>query len=186
MSRFTVRDTAIADLKVVERQRQGDDRGFFSRLFCIDDLAAAGWRRAVVQINQTVTKQRGTIRGMHFQRAPYAEMKLVMCLRGAIWDVAVDLRANSASLLQWHAVELSAANLSALLIPEGFAHGFQALSDDVELLYLHSAAYTPQAEGGLNAKDPILNIHWPLEITDISAKDAQQPLLDFRFRGIAL
>lgn len=186
MSRFTILDTPIADLKIVERQQLGDSRGFLSRLFCAEELTAAGWHKPIAQINQTLTQKQGTIRGMHFQRPPYAEMKLVTCLRGAIWDVVVDLRTGSPTFLQWHAEELSAANHRALLIPEGFAHGFQALSDDCELIYLHSRAYTPAAEAGLNPKDPMLSITWPLAITELSARDAQHPMLDHQFKGVTL
>lgn len=186
MSRFIILDTPIADLKIVKRQQSGDSRGFFSRLFCLDELASVGWHKPIAQINQTLTQKQGTIRGMHFQRPPCVEMKLVSCLRGAIWDVAVDLRAGSPTFLQWHAEELSAANHRALLIPEGFAHGFQALADDCELIYLHSKAYTPSAEAGLNPKDPMLSIIWPLAITELSDRDAQHPMIDHQFKGMTL
>lgn len=186
MSRFAILDTPIDDLKIVERQQLGDNRGFLARLFCVEELAAAGWRKPIIQINQTLTQKQGTIRGLHFQNAPYAEMKLVTCLRGAIWDVAVDLRAGSPTFLQWHAEELSAANHRALLIPEGFAHGFQTLCDDCELIYLHSRAYTPGAEAGLNPKDSMISIRWPLAITELSARDAQHPMLNHQFKGVAL
>ena len=186
MSRFTILDTPIADLKIVKRQQLGDNRGFFSRLFCAEELAVVGWNKPIAQINQTFTQKQGTIRGMHFQRPPYVEMKLVSCLRGAIWDVVVDLRAASPTFLQWHAEELSAANHRALLIPEGFAHGFQALSADCELIYLHSRAYTPTAEAGLNPIDPMLSIIWPLAITELSVRDAQHPMVDHQFKGMTL
>ena len=186
MSRFTILDTPLAGLKLIERQQLGDSRGFLERLFCAEELAAAGWRKSVVQINHTLTQKAGTVRGMHFQRPPHAEVKLVTCLRGTIWDVAVDLRAGSATFLQWHAEELSSANHRALLIPEGFAHGFQALSDDCELLYLHSAAYKPEAEAGLNPKDTMLSIAWPLAITEMSARDGQHPMMDHQFKGVTL
>ena len=186
MSRFTILDTPIADLKIVKRQQLGDNRGFFSRLFCAEELAVVGWNKPIAQINQTFTQKQGTIRGMHFQRPPYVEMKLVSCLRGAIWDVVVDLRAASPTFLQWHAEELSAANHRALLIPEGFAHGFQTLCDDCELIYLHSRAYTPGAEAGLNPKDPMLTITWPMAITELSARDAQHSMLDQQFKGVTL
>lgn len=186
MSRFTIFDTPIADLKIVERQQLGDSRGFLSRFFCAEELAAAGWHKSIAQINQTVTQKQGTIRGMHFQRPPHAEMKLVTCLRGAVWDVAVDLRAGSKTFLRWHAVELSASNRCALLIPEGFAHGFQTLADDCELIYLHSAAYASLAEAGLNSKDPMLSINWPLAVSDISARDTHHPMLNHLFKGVAL
>jgi dTDP-4-dehydrorhamnose 3,5-epimerase len=186
MSRFTILDTPIPDLKIIERQQLGDSRGFLSRLFCADELAVAGWHKPIMQINQTFTPKQGTMRGMHFQRPPHAEMKLVTCLRGAIWDVAVDLRAESPTFMQWHAEELSAANHRALLIPEGFAHGFQSLSGDCELIYLHSAAYAPRAEAGLNPQDPMLSISWPLAITGLSSRDAQHPMLDHSFKGVTL
>lgn len=186
MSRFTIFDTPINDLKLVERQHLGDSRGYLSRLFCAEELAAVGWQKPVVQINQTFTQKRGTIRGMHYQHPSNAEMKLVTCLSGVIWDVAVDLRARSPTFLQWHAEELSAANHRAMLIPEGFAHGFQTLSDDCELIYLHTAAYTPEVEAGLNPNDPMLSISWPLVITNISSRDTQHPMLDHQFKGATL
>lgn len=186
MKRFVIFDTPIAGLKVVERQQLGDSRGFLSRLFCTEELAAVGWKKPIAQINQTLTQKKGTIRGMHFQHSPYAEMKIVTCLRGEIWDVAVDLRTGSPSFLQWHAEKLSAKNRCALLIPEGFAHGFQTLSDDCELLYLHSMTYMPTAEGGLNPQDPRLSITWPLVISELSIRDAQHPMLDDEFKGLTL
>jgi dTDP-4-dehydrorhamnose 3,5-epimerase len=184
MSRFTFLDTSIVDLKVVERQQLGDSRGFLSRLFCAEELVAAGWHKPIAQINQTLTQKQGTVRGMHFQYPPYAEMKLVTCLRGAVWDVAVDLRAGSSTFLQWHAEELSATNHRALLIPEGFAHGFQTLSNDCELVYLHSTAYIPHAEAGFNPKAPLLSITWPLAIAELSTRDAEHPMLDHQFKGL--
>ena len=186
MSRFNVLDTPIAGLKIVERQPLGDSRGSLARLFCAEELATAGWRKPIAQINQTVTKKQGTVRGMHFQQPPNAEMKLVTCLRGAVWDVAVDLRAGSPTFLQWHAEELSATNHRALLIPEGFAHGFQTLCDDCELIYLHTMPYIPSAEAGVQPKDPMLSITWPLPIAELSARDAQHPMLNKQFKGMTL
>jgi len=121
---------------------------------------------------------------MHFQRPPHAEMKLVSCIRGEVWDVAVDLRVGSPTYLHWHAEQLSAENGFALLIPEGFAHGFQALTDDVDLLYCHSEAYTPAAEARLNPLDPKLAITWPLPVTELSVRDSQHPLLTAAFNGL--
>ncbi|CAN5170109.1 dTDP-4-dehydrorhamnose 3,5-epimerase [soil metagenome] len=186
MSRFTITNTSLAGLKLIERQQIGDARGSLSRLFCADELAAAGWNKSIAQINHTVTAGKGTVRGMHFQHAPHAEMKLVSCLRGEVWDVAVDLRRDSPTFLQWHAEHLSAGNRHALLIPEGFAHGFQTLSDDVELLYLHSAAYAPSAEAGLHPRDPRLAIPWPLVISELSARDAAHAMLNATFEGVRL
>jgi dTDP-4-dehydrorhamnose 3,5-epimerase len=123
---------------------------------------------------------------MHFQNPPHAECKLVSCLRGEVWDVAVDVRAGSSTFLQWHAVRLSAANGKALLIPEGFAHGFQALTDDAELLYCHSEPHAPAAERGLNPVDPRLAIAWPLPVGQLSARDAGHPMIDQAFEGVRL
>lgn len=184
MSRFAITPLPLAGLRRVTRQRLGDARGFLSRVFCADDLREAGWTRPIAQINHTFSARQGTLRGMHFQRPPHGEMKLVSCLRGEVWDVAVDLRAGSPTFLRWHAERLSADNAHALLIPEGFAHGFQALSDDVELLYCHSAPYVPAAEGGLNPRDPRLGIPWPLAIQEISERDARHPMLDAGFGGL--
>lgn len=186
MRRFTVLETTLADLKIVERQQVGDSRGFLSRLFCAEELAGAGWRKPVAQINQTLTSRRGTVRGMHYQRPPHAEIKLVTCLQGAVFDVAIDLRAGSPTFLRWHAEELSAANRRALLIPEGFAHGFQTLADGCELVYLHSVPYAPEAESGLNPQDPTLAIAWPLAVAELSARDSQHPLLRAQFAGVTV
>lgn len=184
MSRFTITDLPLAGLKLIARQRLGDARGFLSRLFCADELAAAGWHKPIAQINHTRTALRGSIRGMHYQMPPHAEMKLVSCIRGEVWDVAVDLRANSPTFLQWHAQTLSADNGQAMLIPEGIAHGFQTITDDVEMLYLHSVAYTPAAEAALRFDDPCLGITWPLPMTEISARDQVHALLSPAFKGI--
>lgn len=184
MSRFTIMDLPLAGLKRVQRQRLGDNRGFLARLFCAEELAAAGWTKPIAQINHTYTAKQGTLRGMHFQRPPHAEMKLVSCVRGEVWDVAVDLRVGSPTYLHWHAERLSVENGCALLIPEGFAHGFQVLTDDVELLYCHSAAYAAHAEGGLNPTDPRLGIRWPLAIAELSARDAGHALITAGFEGV--
>lgn len=186
MTRFVMKDLPLLGLKLVERQRIGDKRGFLSRLFCADELATVGWKKPIVQINLTHTAKRGTVRGMHFQQPPYAEMKLVSCMRGVVCDVVVDVRANSPTFLRWHAERLSADNGLGLLIPEGFAHGFQTLTDEVDLLYCHSAAYSPSAEAGLNPQDTRLAIPWPLDITDLSPRDTAHPLIDIQFEGVNL
>ncbi|ACO78948.1 dTDP-4-dehydrorhamnose 3,5-epimerase [Azotobacter vinelandii CA] len=186
MNRFTVTDLPLAGLKLVERRRFGDSRGFLARLFCAEELAATGWLQPIAQINHTFTTWRGTVRGMHFQRPPHAEAKLVTCLQGEVWDVAVDLRAGSPTFLHWHAERLSADNARALLIPEGFAHGFQTLTNGAALLYCHSAAYAPGAEGGLHPQDERLGIAWPLEIRELSVRDAMHPMVEGAFEGVAL
>lgn len=175
MSRFALMPTPLQGVVCVQRQPVADARGFLARMFCAQELAAAGWQWPVAQINHTCTALRGTVRGLHYQRPPAAEAKLVSCLRGAVWDVAVDLRANSPTYLRWHAQELSAANGCALLIPPGCAHGFQALQDDTEMLYLHSAPYTPALEGGLHPQDATLAIGWPLPVQGLSGRDAAHP-----------
>lgn len=176
--------TPIDGVFVIERPRHGDERGFLSRLFCSDALRAAGWIKPVAQINHTFTARTGAVRGMHFQRPPHAEMKLVSCLHGEVWDVAVDLRRGSRTFLSWHAERLSPENRHAMLIPEGCAHGFQTLADRSELLYCHSAAYAQDAEGGVRHDDPRLEIHWPLEVHDLSARDAAHPLISADFNGL--
>ncbi|MBB1077128.1 dTDP-4-dehydrorhamnose 3,5-epimerase family protein [Rhodoferax sp. 4810] len=186
MSRFTVTDLPLAGLKLIERQRLGDSRGFLSRLFCAQELTAAGWQKPIAQINHTHTTQRGTVRGMHYQQPPHAEMKLVTCIQGEVWDVAIDLRAGSPTFLHWHAELLSADNHHAMLIPEGFAHGFQTLSEHVALLYCHTAPHNSAAEAALSAQDPRLAIQWPIAITELSAKDANHPLIDAQFTGVSL
>jgi dTDP-4-dehydrorhamnose 3,5-epimerase len=184
VSRFAITDLPLAGLKCIERRRVGDARGNIARLFCADELRVAGWIRPVAQINHTCTATKGTVRGLHFQHPPHAEMKLVSCIRGEVFDVAVDIRRGSQTFLRWHGERLSADNNRALLIPEGFAHGFQALSDDAELVYCHSAPYAAAAEGGLDPQDPELGIQWPLPIAGLSARDAQHPRLDGCFTGV--
>lgn len=186
MKRFTIRDTPIQGVKVVERVPIGDERGFLTRLFCADELRTAGWVASISQINHTYTKKRRTVRGIHFQHPPYAEMKLVTCVRGAIFDVAVDLRSGSATFLQWYGTELSDTNQQALLIPEGCGHAFQTLSKDVEIIYLHSRSYNREAEGALNLRDPRIEIDWPLSIGDTSERDASHPFVDDNYEGIQL
>lgn len=179
-------DLPLADLKLVESTPHRDPRGAFTRLFCAYELRVVLGERQVVQINQSRTSRAGAVRGMHFQGAPHAEMKMIRCLRGRVWDVAVDLRANSPTFLRWHAVELTQDDAQMLVIPEGFAHGFQVLEDDSELLYLHTAFYHPPSEGGLRHDDPRLAITWPLPAQDLSARDLSHPLLDADFNGVAL
>lgn len=186
MSRFVVTELDLPDLKGLTRKRVGDHRGYISRIFSKEELMVIGWSKPIAQINHAYTAKRGTVRGMHYQVPPHSEMKLVSCIRGEVWDVAVDLRAGSKTFLQWHAEVLSADNATALLIPEGFAHGFQALSDDVELLYCHSAQYVPSSEAGLNPLDPLLAISWPLVVTDLSVRDSRQQMLDNKYSGIEL
>jgi len=184
MTRLEISHLPLGGLKLITRHRLGDVRGSLARLFCAQELALAGWAEPIAQINHTVTPKIGTVRGMHFQLPPYSEMKLVTCLRGEVYDVAVDLRQGSATFLSWHGEILSADNNRSMLIPEGFAHGFQALTDDVELLYCHTAPYVAGFEGGVRAIDPLLGIVWPIKIALISERDSGHNLLTDSFTGI--
>jgi dTDP-4-dehydrorhamnose 3,5-epimerase len=184
LSRLKVTNLPIDGLKLIERETFDDSRGHLTRLFCATELRAAGWAKPIAQINHTYTLNKGTVRGMHYQRPPYSEMKLVSCIRGELFDVAVDLRVDSNTYLQYHSELLSAENGKALLIPEGFAHGIQALTDDVELIYCHSMFYNADAEAGLSPRDKRLSIEWPLPITEISDRDQNHPLIDQCFEGL--
>lgn len=161
-----------------------DQRGWFARFYCKEEFAQIGHDKEWLQLNHSFTTHQGTIRGMHFQVHPYREIKLVRCIAGAVYDVIVDLRQGSPTFLQWFGVELSAANKKMIYIPEGFAHGFQALTDNCELIYHHSALYTPGAEAGIRHNDPMLHIQWPQPVTVLSDRDAGYPLLDENFKGI--
>lgn len=186
MSRFIIEDTSIEGLQIIQRQPIGDDRGYLERLFCTDELGAFIGNRSIVQINHTMTSKAGTVRGMHYQQPPHAEMKLVSCLRGEVFDVIVDLREGSPTFLHWHGEVLSENNYRTFCIPEGFAHGFQALAENCELIYLHTAAYAPDAEAALNALDPLLAIDWPLSIKELSPRDQQHAMLNSDFSGISV
>jgi len=183
---LTMTDLPLSGLKRVRRALLADERGVFSRVFCAEELAPAGWHGPVVQINHSITRQRGTVRGLHYQRAPHAEMKLVSCIRGEVWDVVVDLRAGSPTFLQWHAELLRATEGAAVLIPAGFAHGFQILSDEAELIYCHSVPYVPTAEAGLHVSDARLAIGWPLPPRGLSPRDAGFARLSPDFEGVKL
>jgi len=181
-----IQPAPIAGVATVDCTPFKDARGQFARLFCADILAPVFQNRAIVQINHSVTTAQGALRGLHYQRPPAAEGKLIRCLRGRVFDVAVDLRRNSPTFLCHFAVELSADAMNAIFIPEGCAHGFQTLEPGCELLYLHSAPYTPACEGAVRWDDPALNIAWPLPITDISDRDRNHPLLTADFEGLSL
>jgi dTDP-4-dehydrorhamnose 3,5-epimerase len=183
-ARFDIHATALAGLQVVQRKPLGDARGYLERMFCAEELKFLLGGRRIVQVNHTLTASRGTVRGMHFQHPPHGETKFVSCLRGEVFDVAIDLRHDSPTFLQWHGEILNAENHRTLLIPEGFAHGFQTLTDACEMLYFHTAAYRMEAEGGLDATDPTLAIRWPLPIEQRSARDATHPTLNNDFPGI--
>lgn len=163
--------TKLGGAYVVEPEKIGDERGFFARLWCRDAFAAQGLAGAVVQANVSFNARRGTVRGMHYQAAPHAEVKLVRCTRGALYDVAVDLRPGSPTYRQWVGAELTAENHRMLYVPEGFAHGYLTLEDATEITYLTSCAYAPEAERGVRYNDPSLGIAWPIPVEVVSEKD---------------
>ena len=183
-ARFDVIDTPLSGLRVLVRKPMGDARGSLTRMYCARELGPLVGGTPMVQANYTRTAVRGTVRGMHLQSPPFAEDKLVSCLRGRIWDVAVDVRAGSPTFLRWHGELLDGSGHRSLLVPKGFAHGFQALTDDCELLYFCSTAHEPDAEVGLDALDPALAIQWPEPVTLRSPRDMAHPPLHGRFRGV--
>ena len=186
MSRFEFHPTPLPGLIIVQRKPIEDNRGFFARLFCADEFRQAGFTKPVAQMNHTLTRKKGAVRGLHFQRPPHAETKVVSCLKGDIFDVAIDLRRGSPTFLRWHGEVLSAENRKSLLIPDGFAHGFQTLTNDCELLYLHSTSFHPEAEGALNVSDPKLAIVWPLAISELSGRDQAHSFIGTSFEGISI
>ncbi len=178
--------TKISKVFTIHTEPFKDDRGFFNRIFCQKELEAIRPGIVIAQINHSMTKTKGTIRGMHFQYPPHAEMKIVRCTKGSIFDVAVDLRKDSLTFLQWHGEVLSAENMKALVIPEGCAHGFQSLEDDIEMVYLHTQFYSKQSEGAVHYDDPKIAIKWPQNCTAISEKDSAYPFLANNYEGIVL
>ena len=177
-------ETALKGSFIISLEPYSDERGWFARTFCKKEFEKIGHHKEWVQMNHSFTIHKGTVRGMHFQLPPFTEIKMVRCIAGAVLDVIVDIRKDSATFLQWFSVELSAANKQMIYIPEGFAHGFQTLESNSELIYHHTAFYQPGVEGGLFYNDPLLNIQWPLPIQNISARDTNHPLLDNNFKGI--
>ncbi|MBS1749965.1 MAG: dTDP-4-dehydrorhamnose 3,5-epimerase [Bacteroidetes bacterium] len=169
---------------VIEPEQYTDNRGWFARYYCKKEFGAIGHEKEWVQMNHSFTAKKGTIRGMHYQVAPYQEIKMIRCIAGAVFDVIIDLRSGSPTFLHWFGVELSAQNKKMIYIPEGFAHGFQSLCDHVELLYHHSEYYTSGAEGGVRYNDPGFTIEWPLALSMISDRDSAHPFIDNNFKGI--
>lgn len=169
---------------LIETELFEDERGKFARFFCQEELGRIQKEICVKQVNYSVTNQKGAIRGMHFQYPPKAEVKLVRCLRGTVFDVMVDLRKDSKTFLQWHGVKLSGENMNMLYIPQGVAHGFQTLEENCVMLYLHTEFYSPSHEGGVRFDDPKIAVQWPLEVTEISSRDKKHSLLPDDFSGI--
>lgn len=173
--RFT--STPLIGAFLVDLERREDARGMFARTFCAQEFSAYDLETSYVQTNISTNTRAGTVRGLHFQREPHAEVKLVRCVKGAIYDVIVDMRKTSQTYLRWFGTELSEENGLMMYVPKDFAHGYQTLSDGATAFYMVSAFYTPQTEGGLRFDDPRLSIKWPQTVSDISDKDSKWPLL---------
>ncbi len=170
----------------IELTPRGDSRGRFARLFCAMEFAEIGHTKPIVNINFSYSRKKGTIRGMHFQNPPDSEVKIIKCLRGTIWDCIVDVRKDSPTFLKWAGVELSESNDRMIYVPEGFAHGFQALTENVEIIYFVSNYYAPTNEAGLRFDDPELKIDWPTEPTEVSPRDQTHRLINDHFRGVGV
>jgi len=180
------RQTKLSGLYSIELEPIVDRRGFFVRVFCKDDFSLLKKNLIFTQVNHSLTKEKGSIRGMHFQYPPYSETRVVRCISGTVFDVAVDLRKNSKTYLQFHGELLSAKNMKMLYIPEGFAHGFQTLTNSCEMLYFHTGFYNKKNEGGIRCDDPAIGIKWKLPVTNISARDRNLKLIDSTFKGFSL
>ena len=178
------KETKLQGSYTVDLQPFTDERGWFARYFCMDEFSQIGHTKEWLQMNHSFTKNKGSLRGMHYQLPPYGEIKLVRCIAGGVFDVIVDLRKGSSTFLQWFGTKLSAENKQMLYIPEGFAHGFQCLTDDCELLYHHTEYYKPNVEAGIKYDDSKINIHWPLTITVISQRDQSHSYINNNFKGI--
>jgi dTDP-4-dehydrorhamnose 3,5-epimerase len=181
---MTFTPTPLQGSFIIEPNVFADERGWFARFYCKNDFQEIGHQKEWVQLNHSVTNKKGTIRGMHFQLNPFREIKMVKCIAGAVYDVIVDVRRESATFLKWFGVELSASNKKMLYIPERFAHGFQCLQDHCELIYHHTEFYAPNSEGGIRFDDPKINITWPLPVSLVSSRDSAHVLIDDNFKGI--
>ena len=182
--KFTI--AKLKDAYIIHLEPRRDQRGFFERLFCQKELAKIGLKKAIVQINYTLTLKKGTVRGMHYQNPPFAEGKIVTCLKGEVFDCLVDLRQNSPTFLKWHGEILSEDNKKMIFIPEGFAHGLQTLKKNSQMLYFHTNSYNEGSEKRIKFDDPIIGIKWKLKVTEISAKDKNNPYLRKNFQGIKI
>ena len=179
-------ETKLAGSYLIDLEPYNDERGWFARTYSKDEFTKTGFDGEWVQLNHSFTKQAGTVRGMHYQLPPFAEIKLVRCIAGQVFDVMIDLRKDSPTFLQWYGVELSAENKKMVYIPKGFAHGFETLCEDCELMYHHSDFYQPDSEGGIRYDDPLVNIQWPSEVISISVRDSAHPYLAKNFEGLKI
>ena len=183
---MTSKSTPLKDSYVLEFEPFRDKRGQFTRTYCQKELQQIGHDKNIAQSNISLTKLKGSIRGMHFQRPPKSEIKIVRCINGAVFDVIIDIRTNSPTFLQWFGETLTSENKKMMYIPKGFAHGFQTLDANSELLYFHSEFFSPEYEAGIRFDDPLLAINWPLPVTDVSERDKTHPPISSDYRGIEL
>lgn len=181
-----VHPTPLSGTYLIDLERRDDDRGFFARLFCERTFADAGLVSRFVQANDSLTAKRGTLRGFHYQLPPAAEVKVVRCVRGALYDVVVDLRPQSPTYLKWFGANLTAENRTMMYVARGCAHAFLTLEDDSEAIYLVSDAYTSHLERGVRFNDPTIAVKWPFAPLEVSAKDAAWPDLDVTYHGLDL
>ena len=179
-------ETQLKGCYLIDLDKNEDHRGSLNRIFCQKNLSRLLKGKSIRQINRTFTRKEGVVRGLHFQNPPFAEIKIVSCIKGEVWDVVVDLRKGSPTFLQYCAVNLSENSLRCFFIPEGFAHGFQTLTPNCEMLYFHTEDYNIDAEGAVNSADPLISIKWPKFITERSERDSNHPMLDKNFLGIKI
>lgn len=179
-------ETHLSGVFTIKLDFLTDDRGFFARTFCKKEFSNFGFNVEFVQFNHSFNLAKGTIRGMHYQKPPFAETKLIRCVQGSVYDVAIDLRKDSPTYLQYFGTELSSSNINSIIIPEGFAHGFQTLEDNTSLIYHHSNYYTPNTEEGIRYDDPKINIQWQLPPVNISQRDLTHPFISTNFQAISL
>lgn len=179
-------ETLLNGVYIIEPSPIEDHRGFFARTYCKKEFLSIGFNKEFVQFNHSFNLLKGTIRGLHFQKPPFAETKYIRCIQGSIYDVVVDIRKDSPTYLKYFGIELSAENMLGLLVPEGFAHGFQTLEDNTTVIYHSTAFYTPAAEGGVKFNDTVLKISWKLPAVNVSEKDLNHPLIDGSFGGLRL
>lgn len=184
INRFKFIKLPLEGLIKIKKLNLSDHRGNFTRLFSSKELKSIGWNKSIAQVNHTYTSQKGTVRGLHYQKPPHSEIKIINCIKGAVWDVVVDLRKNSSTFLKWHAEKISEDNNCSLLVPKGFAHGFQCLTNNVNMIYFHSEEYNILSENGLNPLDSSLLIKWPLKIKNLSTKDQNYKYLKENFIGL--
>ena len=181
---MTFNETILKGSYTIELNPLFDERGGFVRTFCKKEFTQIGFSKEFVQMNQSYNTKKGTLRGMHYQIPPFGEVKLIRCIRGSVYDVIIDLRKDSPSFLKYFGIVLSEKNNTMIYVPEGFAHGFQTLEDNSELVYNHTEYFTKNADAGLNYNDQAFNINWPIPVSVISEKDKNLKLIEQSFKGI--